>query len=39
MSLLTVTNSTVFRKYNQDLSKLTNEDKFRINTGEKLHVK
>ena len=39
MSLLTVTNSTIFRKYNQDLSKLTNKDKFRINTGEKLHVK
>lgn len=39
MSLLTVTNSTIFRKYNQDLSKLTNKDKFRINAGEKLHVK
>lgn len=39
MSLLTITRNTVFRKFNQDLSKLTDEDKFAVNSGDKFNIK
>jgi uncharacterized lipoprotein YddW (UPF0748 family) len=38
MSLLTVTNKTVFRKNNQDLSNSTNKDKFSISAGTQLNI-
>ncbi len=39
MTLLKITNNTVFTKFNQDLSKPTDEDKFSIKAGEELNIK
>ncbi len=38
MSLLTVTNPTIFRKTNKDLSKLADRDKVFVNKGAKINI-
>lgn len=39
MSLLTIIKDTVFKKSNNDLTKLAKEDKFSVNRGEKFNIK
>ena len=38
MSLLTIVNNTVFKKFNQDLSKLADKDKCSVNKQEKFRI-